>query len=289
MQQALVDLSLDHVGCITRDLRTNAVHWMDLGFTLSPESRQRGRMPNRHESGVWGTANQCAVFNRGYLELIGIVDPALYNPWQHLLKRFEGLHILALRCSSADDAWTTLGARTNTLYPPVARERELDVMGQQKVMRFRNIFAKDECYPEGKLLLIEHQTPQYVWQPRLLEHENGALSLDEVMLVTKDIAATLDRLKVFANTLTDNGNTTVRVKLPDGGTLVVFESEAFVKRFGAAPAELPCLGGITVTFRDRPSAVNLMRSRGVNVVCDRTDWFVPMSGKQGFVLNMASV
>src|SRR3954466_12478774 len=142
--------SLDHLGAIVRDLATGAARWEKMGFTLSPTSRQSGRMPGRDEEGPWATANRCAIFRTGYLELIGVVDATCFNPWTRFITRFEGLHLLALRVPNADGAFATLSARTGTLNPPVQRARNLDVGGIEKTMRFRNIFSRDEAYPEGR-------------------------------------------------------------------------------------------------------------------------------------------
>ncbi|MBK6982083.1 MAG: VOC family protein [Betaproteobacteria bacterium] len=117
---------LDHAGVIVRDLEITAQAWESMGFQLTPPSRQRGRMPDRDEPGPWATANRCAVFREGYLELIGVVDASCFNPWGPFLDRFEGMHILALRVDSADDAWKGLGripALADRFAPPCsARE-----------------------------------------------------------------------------------------------------------------------------------------------------------------------
>ena len=175
--------SLDHLGTIVSDLAAGAARWERLGFQLSPLSRQRGRMPGRDEDGPWATANRCAIFRHGYLELIGIVDAAAFNPWTKFLARFEGLHLLALRVPDADAAYAELSGRTATLNAPVQRERKLDVDGVEATMRFRNIFSRDESYPEGRYIVLEHQTPEYLWQPRYQAHPNGALALEAAPII----------------------------------------------------------------------------------------------------------
>jgi len=84
--------ALDHLGAIVRNLAEGAARWEKLGFALSPTSRQGGKMPDRNEEGPWATANRCAILQKGYLELIGVVDETAYNPWTKFLARFEGLH-----------------------------------------------------------------------------------------------------------------------------------------------------------------------------------------------------
>src|SRR3954466_7158422 len=96
-----IEASLDHLGAIVQDLAAGASRWEKLGFSLSPVSRQGGRMPGRDIDSLWATANRCAIFNKGYLELIGVVDETAFNPWTRFLSRFEGLHLLALRVQVA--------------------------------------------------------------------------------------------------------------------------------------------------------------------------------------------
>ena len=74
-------LDLDHCGCIVNDLAAGAAKWERLGFTLTPLSPQRGAVPDREGFHPWATANRCAILGNTYLELIGVVDPAAYNPW----------------------------------------------------------------------------------------------------------------------------------------------------------------------------------------------------------------
>lgn len=117
-------LGLDHVGALVRDLSAGAARCYKLGFTLSPESRQRGKTPGRDDDSPWATANQCAILRQGYLELIGVVDlQEKYNPWTKFLDRFEGLHLCALRTLSADVTYDALAARTGAFQTPIARER----------------------------------------------------------------------------------------------------------------------------------------------------------------------
>ena len=71
---------LDHVGIAVRDLERAADLYRRLGFTLAERgyhtqpSARPGGAPERV-----GTENHCIMLRRGYLELIGITDPALYE------------------------------------------------------------------------------------------------------------------------------------------------------------------------------------------------------------------
>ena len=135
-------------------------------FSLTPVSRQRGAVPGREGFHPWATANRCVILRDTYLELIGVVDPAAFNPWAKFIAKNEGLHILALRCATRRLHTRFCPTRTDALLPPVPRERVLDVDGEPRTMRFRNIFSRDDVWPEARYLVIEHQTPEFLWQPR---------------------------------------------------------------------------------------------------------------------------
>jgi hypothetical protein len=289
-------IGLDHVGAITHDLAAAARQWERLGFQLSPVSRQRGRLPGRDDAGEWGTANRCAILERGYLELIGVVDPAGFNPWTPFLSRFEGLHLLALRVDSADGAWQAfsevpaLAARFDA---PVQRARALDVNGEQRTMGFRNVFSRDAECPECRYIVIEHQTPDYLWQPRYLVHANGALALEAVYLCSSDDPADPEA-RTAQGRITLLSGSPGRVStpgwrtygLPGGGRLEVGTPEAFQSRWGGHAPVRPSLAGVAVRFADRARAAWLMEQNGVNVVRRGDAWHVPPESTGGFLMEL---
>ena len=282
-----VPASLDHLGAIVRDLAAGAKRWEQLGFFLSPVSRQSGKMPGREDESAWASANRCAIFRQGYLELIGIVDAAAYNPWEKFLARFEGLHLLALRVANADAAYAELAARTKTLNPPVQRARKLDVDGIEATMRFRNIFSRDAAYPEGRYIVLEHQTPEYLWQPRYQTHPNGALALEAALVCADDVQAQRTRLETITGTSPSLGSDGVlRFEPAKGGALELHDAAGFEARFGWRPAVLPCFAGVEVSFASRDAAARLMEDNGVPVERRGGEWFVGPAHTNGFILRL---
>ena len=280
--------SLDHLGAIVQDLAAGARRWENLGFTLSPVSRQHGRMPGRDEDGPWATANRCAIFKQGYLELIGVVDAACFNPWTPFLGRFEGLHLLALRVPAADDAYAQLCRHTSTLNPPVQRVRKLDVGGTEQTMRFRNIFSRDEAYPEGRYIVLEHQTPDYLWQPRYQTHANGALALQTALVCADDVAAQQARLQTVTGVSSEQGADGVSRFFPEsGGCIELHNAIDFEARFGWRPVALPCFAGVEVRFASRQAAARLMEDNGVPVQRHGKEWFVTPGYTNGFILRLS--
>lgn len=241
-------LILDHVGGMVRDLVAGATSWERLGFRLTPVSPQMGFVTSGEPMQPWATANRCAMFRTGYLELIGIHRPEAFNPWTAFMNRFEGAHICALRCDDADAAYVALPA--DRFDPPVQRRREAPLAnGGTASLRFRNIFSRDAHFPEGRFIVIEHQTPEAMWQPDMLDHPNGAAGLVEAIFCADDVAATRKRLAAF-----------------DCDRLTVLDPAGFAARFpGATLPPRPCIAGVTITFDDPAAAAGLMRANGVTV------------------------
>jgi hypothetical protein len=272
-QPAAPALTLDHLGCIAIDLDTVATAWERLGFRLCPRSPQRGAVPGHEGMHPWATSNRCALFQRGYLELIGVTWPAAFNPWASFIERGPGLHILALRCDTADTTYGALAAHAPFLQPPVQREREVDVEGQPRTMRFRNIFSRDADCPEGRYIVIEHQTPDYLWQPRYLDHENGAVALLSATFVAPDPHPVAGRLHALGN--------------PEG--VAVVDADTFAARHGWRPARLPGLHALEIGVQRLPQALALLESRGVPFALkDGTAWIGP-SVAGGFSMGLREV
>lgn len=279
-------LDLDHVGCIVNAFTAGAAQWERLGFSLTPVSRQRGAVPGRAGFHPWATANRCVILRDTYLELIGVVDAAAFNPWAQFIANNEGLHILALRCRDAESAHSVLSGRTDALLPPVPRERMLDVDGEPRAMRFRNIFSRDEVWPEARYLVIEHQTPEYLWQPRYQRHANGACDLVAVTFVADDPSVLVPRLNALGADVIAQDDACISAKLPGRGALRVMCSNAFAEAYGHAPHA--GMQAITVSFHDLGHALELCKSRGVMVGTSRYGRWIGPRDANGFVMHLVA-
>lgn len=236
---------LDHTGQMRADLDAGAAALKRLGFLLSPETPQQGAVPGEDGMRPWATANRCALFREGYLELIGIRAPGRFNPWSHFMARHEGIHIAAFRCDSADEAWPGMAAQG--FAPPVQRARSTPAGD----MRFRNIFSEDDCWPEGRIIVIEHQTPEVLWRPELLEHPNGASALRQCLFVSGRPDELAARLAGFG---------------ADPAGHAALSAGDFAETFpGEAAPPLPCMAGQVIAFADPDRAVRLIEANGVPV------------------------
>lgn len=241
-------LELDHVGFMVNALDAGEALWRRLGFTLSRRSRQMGFDKASGTTQNWATANHIVPLRRGYLELIGVVDPAAPNPWAGHLARGEGAHIVAIRCGRADPTYERLGAVQHAFDPPVDRRRQAPYGDGEREMRFRNIFSRDAECPEARWILIEHQTPEVIWQDALMSHANGAVSLEEVVFCARETRPLTDRVGGILSGTTPRYEAGVtRFDAPGGGTFAVADPVAFAAMYEEErPPERPCVAAVRI-------------------------------------------
>ncbi|GGP89097.1 VOC family protein [Streptosporangium pseudovulgare] len=178
---------IDHTVLITTDLTAASARYEALGFTLSPVS------PHHLAERPGGpllptcTANRCAYFGRSFIELLGIVDPAAPDPWgvHRLRQAYRGL---LMTLGSRDVQATAERLRAAGLASTGVRalEREVGTPDGPRTVRADSVRIDAPHTPEGALQATQHFTPQYVHQPRYLDHPNGAVGLHSVSLVVPD-------------------------------------------------------------------------------------------------------
>lgn len=184
-------VAIDHVGVAARDLGPMAAAYERLGFALSPVAQQSGRRRPDLPVEKYGSGNRCAFLKHGYIELIAILDPALFdNTLNAFLARYPGMHILALAMEDPEANLARLRAAGLDIPGIAWLERPVEAGGP--IAKFARLPFPDP--PEGRIQLIRHLTPELVWQERWMDHANKAEALEEVILSAAEPAETAARL-----------------------------------------------------------------------------------------------
>lgn len=224
MQQAVALLSqinLDHIGLFVRDLAGASRQFEALGFLLTPQS-QHSRPPTPEAPiALRGTANRCAMLEQGYIELLGVVDPHLDTLGvPEALSRYEGLHILAFGLQDADVEQARLAAAgfspTRTIL-----ERRLDAPQGSGVARFVQLRPDPAQLPEARVFMLQHETPELVWQQRYLSHPNTAIALAETTVAVADLEGTAQRYQRYLGCTPEAGPGYRRFALARGSLRLV--------------------------------------------------------------------
>ncbi|WP_436777365.1 VOC family protein [Yinghuangia sp. YIM S09857] len=179
---------IHHTGILTRDLDALERTYTALGFTLSPRSRHLLAAAPGAAPTPGCTANRCALFGDGYIELLGIVDESAPDPWhtKAMADEYEGFRLLNLETHDAAATHRRLTASGLCTSGVLALERDVDTEDGLRTMRARAVHLAPDATPEGYVGIAQHLTRRYVHQPRYLEHPNTACGLDGVLIVAED-------------------------------------------------------------------------------------------------------
>lgn len=281
--------ALDHVGLGIRNLDHARASFEKMGFRLTSRSMHAGALEPGGPVVPWGSGNHCAMFERGYFELLGLVDEAMPSTVKRMVARYEGLHIVAMNCPSSAAAYDSLVRAGVKTAAPAKLERDAAFGVNDEMVRrakFENIYLNEEAHPEARFIVIEHRTPEVLWQPHLLQHENGAKELSSIYFVSPDVAATAERLGRFLGP-GERANDVVGFKLARGSFWVM--SEAAMR--GHSPVHRDgslnrvAAAGIGVASLDRLRA--LFDSRGIHYIeqpsldAQRSIWVGPSEASHG--------
>jgi catechol 2,3-dioxygenase-like lactoylglutathione lyase family enzyme len=179
---------IDHTLVGVRDLEAARERWARLGFTPTPRGRHIG----------WGTANYCLMLERGYIELLGILDPSQFtNNLDKFLESREGL--MGLAFASDDPAATKARLEAAGLHPdgPKDLKRLLELPEGDALPEFRLLFLPKAETPDLSAFVCCHLTPQLIRRPEWLDHPNGARALHGMTVIVEEPAKTAAAYRAF--------------------------------------------------------------------------------------------
>lgn len=171
---------VDHVFIMVDDLDDSRARFERLGFTVSPRGLH---------SAAKGSANHTIMFQKDYLELLGLIaaTPGNADRRAQLAREGQGLHAVACRIDdarAAGEALTALGIGTEGL-GDFSRPLPLPE-GGEGVAAFSTLkFSPGEA-PQGLCFMCQHKTRDMVWLPALMRHANGAVALHRITAQAAD-------------------------------------------------------------------------------------------------------
>ncbi|MBO1075207.1 VOC family protein [Roseomonas marmotae] len=247
--------TLDHVGLCTDRAETLWAEYERLGFTLTPVARQSGpRRPSAAPERL-ATGNRCAMLRQGYVELLGILEPGLFdNGIGGFVARYRGLHILAFGVEQAEAELPRLRRAGFDIAGVAPLQRPVDDAAPEgPLARFARLPMPDA--PEGRLQLIEHLTPELLWQERWMRHPNHAVALEAAVLVSADPAESAARLsRLTGAVLEPDPVGGFALPLPQGRMRILPEAALAAVLPGVAVPALPFIAGFVLRTDDDNAA-----------------------------------
>jgi hypothetical protein len=272
---------IDHAIVGVRDLEAARLTFGHLGFTLCPRGRHIG----------WGTANYCAMFQSGYLELLGIVDPAQFtNNLDRFLEGGEGLLGFAFATADAEAACDELAARGIVSEGPKALSRKIEMPDGDVEPKFANLYTDAQATAGLRTFLCQHLTPEMVWRPEWLTHPNGARG---IVSLTASVADPGQAALAFGALLGPDAVSAGRgaVEVQTGAGILRLCAPEQLRQLFPGIANLterpaPALAGLRVAVADAAATADFLGKTGVPFVRD-SDRLLRLDPRQthGFVLE----
>lgn len=234
---------IDHVIVAVDDLERARMAWTKLGFTLTPRGRHLQK----------GTGNYCIMFERDYLELMGVVDAAQgVGGLEQFLQQGEGLRGLAFATRAGDETAAELARSGLHPTPPSDLARQLELPEGTVLPRFKLVSLPPEETPALNAFVCQHLSPELVRRPAWLRHENavtGVASVTVVVPATEPLRPAYERL-FGADVVTTDDVLTVHV----GEHVILFvtadDFSALYPEAEHVARPLPAIGALTLMSRD---------------------------------------
>jgi catechol 2,3-dioxygenase-like lactoylglutathione lyase family enzyme len=220
---------IDHTLIGVRDLEAARDRWVRLGFTVTPRGRHIG----------WGTGNYCIMLGCGYVELLGIVDPAEFtNNLDRFLRTREGLMGLAFATGDAARCAAALRATGIAADGPKDLKRLLELPEGTVTPSFSLVYLPTDAVPALSAFVCQHRTPELVRRPEWLTHANGARALLGMTVACVDPAVLAPAYRrLLGDRAVSSGDGRLRVET--GAGWIDFATPAALARRYESVAPLP--------------------------------------------------
>jgi catechol 2,3-dioxygenase-like lactoylglutathione lyase family enzyme len=231
-----VERPIDHLVLCVRDLDAARRVYEQLGFTLTPKALH-----------PFGTANSLVQLHGNFLELLAIADRSLIKPADEgefafaafnegFLAAREGMSMLVFASDDARRDQREFAASGLRTYAPFDFSRQAVLPdGSTAAVGFSLAFVTESRMPDCVFFVCQQHAPQYFWKPEYQAHRNGALAVEEVVMVASEPAA----FAAFFAKLQPHGvieSRGARLAVETArGAITVLDPTAFAKRFPAAP------------------------------------------------------
>ena len=259
------NIGLDHIGIFGRDLATLSRCYEQLGFSLTPLSQHARPAAPGEPATLRGTSNRCAMLQRGYIELLAVVDPTLDTLGvPEALSRYEGLHIVAFDIESVAAAKSQLNT-AGIEFTETYLERDVDTPSGAGRAKFTQIKPDAGRFPEGRIFMLRHETRELVWQPQHLQHPNTAERLKEVIVAVQDPLKEAQRYEHYLGCQPLQQEGLLRYPLAAGTFFTLAAPASLQARFpGLKLPALPMPAVMVINVHDLDTAQRIVQGNGIS-------------------------
>lgn len=216
----LSNLNLDHIAINVKDKMDEAYQlFSELGFTLTPRGYHS-----------LGSINHSMVFKNDYLELIGI--PRGQPITRPELKKAEiGINGLVFKSNDIKKTYQHLLNNQLSNIPPRKFSRPVDINGIENEAKFETVSIKDNVFKAGRIYFCDHLTPNLVWIPEYISHQNNVLGTTEITLIDSNPLSILNNFKKIKDKIQIDAYENFTTVRTDDIKISLYDMKSFKERY----------------------------------------------------------
>jgi hypothetical protein len=251
---------LDHIANFVPVMADAERALEQLGFLLTPLSHQVHRTAPDAPAVSAGTANRCAMLERGYLEFLTTTgDTPNAAKLRAAMSRYTGVHLACFGTADSASTHERLFAQGFAPPPVVALQREVTLAsGDRATLRFSVTRAAPDAMPEGRIQFVEHHTPEHLWEPRWLTHRNGARALTGLFVAVGDVYEAAQRWSRLVDRPAQHEGALRRI-VTERGVITLGDHETIARELGVAVPTTPWIAGPSIAVADIDATARFLR------------------------------
>jgi hypothetical protein len=253
------EVFLDHIGHFVPEPSKVKDALERLGFTVTPYSIQTIPDPAGGDPSPTGTANQCVMLNRGYLEVLSpTADTPLSQQLNQAILQYVGIHLCAFSVADALKEARRLTGSGFLTTPLISISRPVQTETGVAQLHFTVLRLLQGTMPEGRLQFVTHHSEHEVWQKGWLEHPNGARALTSLLIVVDDVKEAANRYQRFFGRVASQGKFGP-VFLLDRGSLGLTDISGYSVIFPASrPPSIPSMAAYAIITKSIETVSNIL-------------------------------
>jgi hypothetical protein len=258
-------LNLDHVASFVPDRESCERALAALGFASAPFSLQYHRLSPDGDLVPAGTGNHCVMLQAGYLEyLVPVADTSVASQLRGSIARYVGAHSIVFGTGAATADHARLVRQGFDPLVPIALQRDVDTSEGRATARFTVVRVPPDAMAEGRIQFCQHHTEACVWQGRWLDHPNGAVALNGVIVCVADPGPSAERYERFTGIAAQRIDDESWLLQLQRGRLELYSPAALHRRYGVVAPALPWIAGCEVATRSLAAARDGWSRHGVD-------------------------
>lgn len=256
------EIFLDHVGYFVADLEAAGRQLQRLGFQVSPRNVQY----NANEQGDLvpaGTSNRLTLLDRGFIEVLAATgETALADQLRRAIARYQGLHLIALTHADMAAQRRRLMTAGFAMQSIVNLRRRVPAPEGERQMAYSVLRTEPGQMAEGRVQMLTNHTPELLWTPGSMAHENRVDALTELLICVRDPAEAALRYGRFVGRTTESREGCALIALDRGHLLLVDANRAAAMLPDLTLPDVPYIAGVALRSADLGETRSVLARNG---------------------------